>query len=211
MDWIEAILKEHTDENGVLDVAAANKAIDKAFPDNAVPKKKYNDKVDELTGKANELKAATDTIKTLEKGNKDNEALQTEISTYKEKAEKLEKANADLIKTGSIKDALRGAKCKDVDYAIYKQGGVDGFTFDKSGAVVGIKDVVSGLKTDHAWLFEEDKQEKPDGKTDGGKAGYTPKDGKPEAKGWGAVMAEKRIEREKQQGAPEAQAPGLWD
>ena len=56
-----------------------------------IPKERF----DEVSGK---LKEANSTIETLKKNNTDNEALQKEVTTYKEKVKTLEEAAASTVK-----------------------------------------------------------------------------------------------------------------
>ena len=111
-----------------------------------VPKERF----DEVNGK---LKEANTTIDTLKKGNADNEELQKQVKEYKEKVTILEATAANTRKEYALKDKLKEAGVVDADYIIYKQGGLDKFTFDKEGNPVGIDDVVKPLKESSPHLF----------------------------------------------------------
>ena len=125
---------------GVMDIW--NEAI-KGF----VPKERF----DEVNGK---LKEANTTIDTLKKSNADNEELQKQVKEYKEKVTILEATAANTRKEYALKDKLKEAGVVDADYIIYKQGGIDKFTFDKEGNPVGIDDVVKPLKESSPHLFK---------------------------------------------------------
>lgn len=112
-----------------------------------IPKERF----DEVSGK---LKEANSTIETLKKNNTDNEALQKEVTTYKEKVKTLEEAAANTVKEYALKDKLKEAGAVDADYIIYKQGGLDKFTYDKDGNPVGIDDIVKPLKEASPHLFK---------------------------------------------------------
>ena len=112
-----------------------------------VPKERF----DEVNGK---LKEANITIDTLKKSNADNEELQKQVKEYKEKATILEATAANTRKEYALKDKLKEAGVVDADYIIYKQGGIDKFTFDKEGNPVGIDDVVKPLKESSPHLFK---------------------------------------------------------
>ena len=109
------------------------------------------DRFDEVSGK---LKEANSTIETLKKDNSDNEELQKQVNEYKEKVTALEIASANTVKEYALKDKLKEAGVVDADYIIYKQGGLDKFTFDKDGKPVGIDDIVKPLKESSPHLFK---------------------------------------------------------
>lgn len=106
---------------------------------------------DEVNGK---LKEANTTIDTLKKSNADNGELQMQVKEYKEKVTILEATAANTRKEYALKDKLKEAGVVDADYIIYKQGGIDKFTFDKEGNPVGIDDVVKPLKESSPHLFK---------------------------------------------------------
>lgn len=112
-----------------------------------VPKERF----DEVNGK---LKEANTTIDTLKKSNADNGELQMQVKEYKEKVTILEATAANTRKEYALKDKLKEAGVVDADYIIYKQGGIDKFTFDKEGNPVGIDDVVKPLKESSPHLFK---------------------------------------------------------
>lgn len=131
------------------------------------------ERLDEVSGK---LKEANTTIDTLKKGNADNEELQKQVKEYKEKVVSLETAAANTRKEYALKEKLTSAGVLDADYVIYKQGGVDKFTFDKDGIPVGVEDTVKPLKESCPHLF----------KTEGQPGGYKPNGGEnpPAANPW---------------------------
>lgn len=137
MEWIKAILAKHTKEDGTVDLDAANKEIDKEFPQNAVPKDQYNNV-------SNSLKEANSTIKTLEDKVKDNPDVQKELETYKSKAEKLESENKQLVINQQVSAALRDAGAKDVEYATFKLGKLE---LDKDGNVKDLANKVKDLQS----------------------------------------------------------------
>lgn len=112
-----------------------------------VPKERF----DEVNGK---LKEANTTIDTLKKSNADNGELQRQVKEYKEKVTILEATAANTRKEYALKDKLKEAGVVDADYIIYKQGGIDKFTFDNEGNPVGIDDVVKPLKESSPHLFK---------------------------------------------------------
>lgn len=149
MDWIKTILESAVITDGKLDIETTMKAVNTEFPKHAVPKQDYNDKVKEL-GTAN------DTIIGLKKDNEDNTELQTKIKDYETEINKLKDAAANTQREYVLKDKLKESGATDVDYIIYKQGGLDKFTFDKDGNPVGIDDLLKPLKEAFPHLFKAD-------------------------------------------------------
>ncbi len=150
----ELVAKGLSEEHAQIAVDAWNESV-KGF----VPKERF----DEINGK---LKEANTTIETLKKDNSDNEELQKQVKEYKEKVTALETASANTVKEYALKDKLKEAGVVDADYIIYKQGGLDKFTFDKDGKPVGIDDIVKPLKESAPHLFKADPG--PDYKPAGG-------------------------------------------
>ena len=138
----ELVAKGLSEEQAQAVMDIWNEAI-KGF----VPKERF----DEVNGK---LKEANTTIDTLKKSNADNEELQKQVKEYKEKVTILEAPAANTRKEYALKDKLKEAGVVDADYIIYKQGGIDKFTFDKEGNPVGIDDVVKPLKESSPHLFK---------------------------------------------------------
>ena len=138
----ELVVKGLSEEQAQIAVDAWNEAV-KGF----VPKERF----DEVNGK---LKEANTTIETLKKDNSDNEELQKQVKEYKEKVTALEMASANTVKEYALKDKLKEAGVIDADYIIYKQGGLDKFTFDKDGKPIGIDDIVKPLKESAPHLFK---------------------------------------------------------
>lgn len=131
-----------SEEHAQIAVDAWNEAI-KVY----VPKERF----DEVNGK---LKEANATIDTLKKNNQDNEELQKQVNQYKAKVTELENAAANTQKEYALRDKLKEAGVTDVDYIIYKQGGLDKFTFDKDGKPIGIDDVLKPMKEASPHLFK---------------------------------------------------------
>lgn len=150
----DLIAKGLTDEQAQIAVDAWNESI-KAY----VPKERF----DEVNGK---MKEANATIDTLKKNNTDNDELQKQVKEYKDKVADLEIKSANTLKEYALKDALKESGVVDTDYIIYKQGGLDKFTFDMEGKPVGVEDVLKPLKEAAPHLFKAD-----------GNGGYKPAGG----------------------------------
>lgn len=160
MEWLKTILEKAVITDGKLDVEATMKSINAEFPKHAVPKQDYNDKVKELI-------TANDTIKDLKKNNADNEELQQKVKNYETEIDGYKTAAENAKKEYVLKDKLKEAGATDVDYIIYKQGGLDKFTFDKDGKVIGLDDVLKPMREASPHLF----------KNAGGTGGYNPAGG----------------------------------
>lgn len=160
MEWLKEILEKAVITDGKLDVEAAVKAINAEFPKHAVPKQDYNDKVKELS-------TASETIKNLKKNNADNAELQQKVKDYEAETARLKTEADNTRKEYALKDKLKEAGVTDADYIIYKQGGLDKFTFDKDGKVIGLDDVLKPMRESSPHLF----------KNAGGAGGYDPAGG----------------------------------
>lgn len=160
MEWLQKIIAGAEIKDGVLDVDNLVGSIKKEIPGHFVPKEDFNAKVKELS-------TANDTIKDLKKDNAENEDLQTRIKEHETTIGNLQKENGNLRRTYALKEALSKEGCKDPDYLIYKQGGLDKFTFDKEGNPIGVKELVEPMKADNPLLFP----------TGGKESHYNPKNG----------------------------------
>lgn len=109
------------------------------------------ERLDEVCGK---LKEANTTIETLRKNNSDNEELQKQVKQYRDRVEELEKASANTAKEYALREKLTAAGALDADYLIYKQGGLEKFTFDKDGKPIGVEDVLKPLRESSPHLFK---------------------------------------------------------
>ena len=147
MEWLKTILEKAVITDGKLDVEATMKTINTEFPKHAVPKQDFNDKVKELN-------AANTTIADLKKDNENNAELQKKITTYETEITNLKTAAANTQKEYALRDKLKEAGVTDVDYIIYKQGGLDKFTFDKDGKPISIDDVLKPMKEASPHLFK---------------------------------------------------------
>lgn len=169
LTWLKEILEGAEINDGKLDVAAVMNAVKTEFPKYAVPKADFNEK----TAK---LKAAEDTITQMKKDAGDNAGLLQKIKDYETQVQKLQKDAADTAKTYALRTKLSEAGALDPDYLIYKQGGVDKFTFDKSGAPVGVDDIIKPLKESSPHLFKQKEGANYNPAGGSGGAGKAPKD-----------------------------------
>lgn len=113
-------------------------------------------KLDEAESKLNE---ANSTLDTLKKSNKDNEDLQSELKTYKEKVSQLEADAKETAKKQTIKDALVNVKATDVDYLMYKLGDVE---LAEDGGIKDLDSKNKDLQTNYPTFFQIPELEQSD-------------------------------------------------
>ncbi len=142
MQWLLDLITKHT-KDGVIDTEALTKEVNTEFPKHAVPKSEFNDAKEQL-------KTANETIDTLKKSNGDNETLQKTIKEHEGTIKKLQEDATNTSKTYVLKEQLSKSGVVDPDYLIYKQGGLEKFTFDKEGKPIGIEDILKPMKEDKA-------------------------------------------------------------
>ena len=101
-------------------------------------------------GKEQELTAANGLIEGFRKSQKDNEAVQCQITAYQDQVKQLQ---AQLVQTqidSGLKIAFMEAGGTDIDFLIWKaKQGNDGKPLElgEDGKIKGIDDLISGLKT----------------------------------------------------------------
>ena len=101
-------------------------------------------------GKEQELTAANGLIEGFKKSQKDNEAVQGQITAYQDQVKQLQ---AQLVQTqidSGLKIAFMEAGGTDIDFLIWKaKQGNDGKPLElgEDGKIKGIDDLISGLKT----------------------------------------------------------------
>lgn len=126
---------------------------------NYVSKLKYEDIVQQLSGKDTELQTANGLIDELKKGTKDDEELQGKITTYETQVAELQKELQETKIKSAIKVALLSEKAVDVDYLTYKLNEKlkekgETLELDENDNIKGWSDKLSGLKTQFPTMFE---------------------------------------------------------
>lgn len=127
-----------------------------------VSKLKYDDIVQQLTGKTTELDKANGLIADLKKSNAGNEALQGKITAYEGQVEELQEQLHESDVNYAMNLLLMDAGCKDAEmreFLIYKhrnQLKEDGKTLelDENKHIKGGEEIVSGFKTSNPAAFE---------------------------------------------------------
>lgn len=124
-----------------------------------VSKLKYDDIVQQLTGKQSELDTANGLIADLKKSAKSDEDLQGKVAAY-EKQIAQHQAEMEQVKLDAeIRVALLEAEATDIDYLTYclKNKG-ETLEFGEDGKIKGIDDMIAGLKTQHPAQFKTASQ-----------------------------------------------------
>lgn len=198
MTWIEDLMKEHTGEDGVLDVDGFKKAVGKAYAENVVEKADYDIKV-------TALKTANETIKELKESNGDNSALQTKVGEYETQIKTLQDELSETKLTGAVERALLGAKARNVKAARALLD-LEKVELLEDGSLKGMDDQLKALKDseESGFLFEA-----ADSRTGGAGAAkglkYKPKAGEAHKESYGAQMA-----AEQKAAAEDTPAQSLW-
>lgn len=119
---------------------------------------------EKLSAAEAQLNEANATLATLKKNNKDNEELQNELKSYKERVETLEQEAKDNARKQTIKDALTAAKGTDVDYLMFKLGDLE---VDDEGNVKDLENKIKDLKASLPTFFEQSSEppKEPEGFT----------------------------------------------
>lgn len=136
-----------------------------------VGKGKYDTLLAEKGNLETQINTLNKTIGDLKKNNKDNEDLQTKIGDLEKELRQQQDENVKISKNFALKEQLTKAGVLDPDYLIYKQGGIDKFTFDKENKPVGIDDVIKPYKEDAAMAHLFKQEQKPPYNPAGGGAG----------------------------------------
>ena len=144
MDWIKEILEKYKKEDGSIDISKAMTEKNNEAPKNVVPKATFNEKNEDLK-KANKL------VEDLKKDNKDVEELQSKITDYEKQVETLKEERIKEKTNFTLKEKLRAAGAKDVDYMIYKLGDVE---LDKERNIIELDNKIKSLIEENKDHFE---------------------------------------------------------
>lgn len=150
MQWIKDILEKNVNDEGVLDLEAAESELNTEAPKNVIPKEQYNNKVQELS-------EAQGTLNDLKEKHTDVEELQSSIEEYENKVEQLEQEKADQAKSFALKTALSDVGAVDVDYFADKLK--DDVELDEDGNLKDFDDKIKDYQTKHPALFKKPESE----------------------------------------------------
>lgn len=116
--------------------------------------KNQKDELDE------DLKQARETISNLEEQGKGNEELQKEIENYKQAVETEKQTRLSMLKEYEVKNALKEHGAQDVDYLVFKLGGLDKIELGEDGKVKDLDPLIEDLKTNYSNQFTTDDKMK---------------------------------------------------
>ena len=105
-----------------------------------------------------QLKAANDTIDDMKKNAPDVEGLNKKIKDYEATIETMKTEAENKAKTSNLIEALKAEKLIDPEYFIFKQGGIDKFTFGQDGKPIGVSDMVKPFKESNKNWFQEEQK-----------------------------------------------------
>ena len=104
--------------------------------------------------KLKELEEANKTIESLKKSAGDVEASKAKIEEYEGKVKELQDTLSSEGLSNAVKNGLRDAKAKDIDYLTYKLG--KDLKLNDKGEIEGWEDKINALKKDHPTQFESE-------------------------------------------------------
>lgn len=116
--------------------------------------KNQKDELDE------DLKQARETISNLEEQGKGNEELQKEIENYKQAVETEKQTRLSMLKEYEVKNALKEHGAQDVDYLVFKLGGLDKIELGEDGKIKDLDPLIEDLKTNYSNQFTTDDKVK---------------------------------------------------
>lgn len=113
--------------------------------------KKLKDDHDALTTTHGE---STKLIEQLKAGSKDNEVLQSKITSYETTVANLQKELEKTKVESAARLELMNAKAVDVEYMLFKMREKGELELDEHGKLKGANDMIAALKTQHPTQFE---------------------------------------------------------
>lgn len=103
----------------------------------------------------------------------DIEGLKTKISDWETMYNtdiEAERTKATNVKREfALKEALKGAGAKDPDYVLFKQGGIEKFSFNDKDEVIGLEDTLKPAKESNPDWFADDNSSGKGGSGSGGR------------------------------------------
>ena len=96
---------------------------------------------------------AEQTINSLKEAESKNETLQQAIQAHEATIAQLQSDSDTMKKEFTPKQQLTALGAKDPDYIIFKQGGIDKFSYDQSGKIIGLEETIAPLKESAGYLF----------------------------------------------------------
>lgn len=110
-----------------------------------------NEKVESLNGQVNDLQATNDA----------NAETLASVDELKEQLESAKGETTKLMRTHKLEAELRKAGATDIEYAMYKLGGVDAVEVDEEGNFTNFDDKLTELKDRMPKYFETETPKEP--------------------------------------------------
>ena len=140
------------------DLGLEKEVIDKIMDEHGAGITAAKVDVQKLEDERNDLKSkyetAEQTITTLKAAESANETLQATIQSHETTIAKLQSDSDVLKKSYSLKDQLTKLGVNDPDYIIFKHGGVDKFTHNQNGEIIGLEDTINPYKESIPHVFK---------------------------------------------------------
>ena len=161
MEWLRALITQHTGDDGKLDVESLIKDVNKTAPEHVVPKDQYNTVAQERNQLKTTVKDRDTQLEDLKKAGS-VEDLKKQIEDLKEANKKkdgeYQQQINDMVIDAAIEKALEKASHPEllklkIDRTTLK---VEGEGTDRK--VTGLDDVVSNLKKDYKDFFPVEKR-----------------------------------------------------
>ncbi|MCR8704176.1 phage scaffolding protein [Weissella cibaria] len=145
MDFKELLTKQGIDDEKAAAIIEAMQT-EKIFTTTEENiEERFNKMKSQRDSAREELDAANALVDDLKKATDGNADAQKQIEEYKDTAEQLQGKLTSLEKASAVKEALTKAGATDVDYAMFKLGGIDALEL-KDGKVVDLENKVKELK-----------------------------------------------------------------
>ena len=139
LEWMREIFGDAYTED-------LDKKVSKKIGELFVARSDFNARTGELETARNKITEHEGTIATLQAAKTNAEDLQKTVDS-------LNGQITSLKRTAALEKALSALGVTDPGYVIYKQGGVDRFTFDKDGKPEKLEDVIAPMREQYAHLF----------------------------------------------------------
>lgn len=155
MDFKEYLVSKGIEESKVNEIVEGMPAQKLYLTDEENLKPRFDKLKAQKEQQDAELANATKLVADLQKSVKDNEDATAKIAQYQQEAEQAKTKQAEIEKTYALKDALREAGAKDIEYMMFKLGDVD---MDDKGAIIDLDNKIKSLKESNVDWFAGDEQ-----------------------------------------------------
>ena len=178
---LSELLKKHKD--GTIDDAQFEVELNKALPEDWIPKSKYNELNESKKLSDENLKKANATLEELKGKAGLSDEYKAQIDKLKDEAKKAEEAHKATItqmkRDSAIESALTSAKARNTKAvrALLDEGKL---VLNEDGSLSGLKEQIEAVKKDNAFLFDSSDDDNNGGGGNGGKpffGGSNPKGG----------------------------------